>query len=164
MTRNDLASRPSRWFGWASGVLLIAAGCMQPLVTAAAAPQIPAGEARIWLYQGYEPPSGGANYSPTLIPTIIVNGTAVGTVPSGRVFYRDVLPGHYDIAIPNLADIHYPSAHFDLLPGQQAFIKIVVTRGNGITPRQHWSVFAPFLVSQQLAETEVLSLTADGQR
>src|ERR1700748_1843484 len=76
----------ARWLRWAGGPLLIAAGCALPLTATIAAPQTPAGEARIWFYRGYEPPSGGANYSPASIPTIVANGTYVGPAPSGSVF------------------------------------------------------------------------------
>jgi hypothetical protein len=78
--------------------LLIAAGCAEPLAMAVAAPQIPAGEARIWFYQGYET---NHRSSPALIPTVVANGTYVRPAPPRTVFYRDVPPGHYDITIPN---------------------------------------------------------------
>jgi hypothetical protein len=81
----------------ASGLVLIAAGCVQP-VAAIAAPQIAPGEARIWFYRGYEP---AINYSSTSIPTIAANGTYVGRASLGSVFYRDVPAGRYDIAILN---------------------------------------------------------------
>jgi hypothetical protein len=163
----DLTSRSPRWLQWASGLVLIAAGCAQPLAAAVAEPQIPAGQSRIWFYQGYEPPFGEANYSPASIPSILANGTYVGTASAGSVFYRDVPPGHYDITIPNPADVQYQSAHFELPAGQQAFIKIVLKRGNGILPSQHWSGFSALLVPEQLAQAEVPNLAADrgnGQR
>jgi hypothetical protein len=159
----DLTPRSPKWLQWASGLVLIAAGCIQPLAAAVAAPQIPAGQGRIWFYQGYEPPSGGANYAPASIPTIVANGTYVGTASSGSVFYRDVRPGRYDITIPNPDGFQYQSAHFELSPGQQAFIKIVLKRGNGILPSQHWSGFSALLVPEELAQAEVPSLAAAAQ-
>jgi hypothetical protein len=143
---------------------LIAAGCALPLTATIAAPQTPAGAARIWFYRGYEPPSGGANYSPASIPTILANGTYVGPAPSGSVFYRDVPPGPYDITIPNLGGFPHQSAILDLLPGQQAFVKIVLTRGNNSKPWQSWSGFGALLVPEQLARTEAPSLGADDGR
>lgn len=156
-----LTRRSPKWLRWASGLVLIAAGGVQPLAAAVIAPQIPAGQGRIWFYQGYEPPSGGANYSPASIPTIVANGTYVGTASSRSVFYRDVLPGRYDITIPNPGGFQYQSAHFELPAGQQAFIKIVLKRGNGILPSQHWSGFSALLVPEQLAQAEVSNLAAD---
>jgi hypothetical protein len=137
---------------------LIAAGGALPLAATIAAPQTPPDEARIWFYRGYEPPSGGANYSPASIPAIVANGTYVGPAPSGSVFYRDVPPGHYDITIPNPGGAQYPSANFDLLPGQQAFVEIVLIRGNSLRPWQHWSGFGALLVPQQLVQAEVPNL------
>jgi hypothetical protein len=129
---------------------LIAAGCTLPLAATIAAPQTLPDKARIWFYRGYEPPSGGANYSPASIPAIVANGTYVGPAPSGSVFYRDVPPGHYDITIPHPGGAQYPSANFYLLPGQQAFVEIALIRGNrGSTGR------AFLLVPEQLAQAEV---------
>ena len=79
-----------RWLQWATGLLLIVAAGTQPLVTAAAAPQIPAGAARIWFYQGYEPP--GRVAQATSIPTVVANGTDVGQAPPGTVCYRGCSP------------------------------------------------------------------------
>jgi hypothetical protein len=107
-----LTPRSRRWLQWASGLLLIAAGGAQPL--AAAAPPIRAGEARIWFYQ-YET----RVKSRALIPTIVANGTYIGSATPGTVFYRDLAPGHYEITIPNLSGFKYGSAHFDLAAGQQ---------------------------------------------
>jgi hypothetical protein len=70
----DPAPQPPRWLRWASGLLLIAAGSVQPLATAVAAPQTPAGEARIWFYRGDEPTTGNSG---TAIPTLAANGTYV---------------------------------------------------------------------------------------
>jgi hypothetical protein len=64
----DLTPRSRRWLQWASGLLLIVAGCAQSLA-AIAAPQIPSGQVRIWFYTGYEPP--GARGGTGSIPSII---------------------------------------------------------------------------------------------
>jgi hypothetical protein len=138
---------------------LVAAGCGQPLAMAIAAPQPPPGKARIWFYRGYEPPVG---YSPASIPTIAANGTYVGPAPSGSAFYRDVPAGRYDITIPNPAGFRYEAASFELLPGQQAFVKIILNRTNinGIRSPQR-SGFGALLVPEQVAEAEIPNLAAD---
>lgn len=79
-----------RWLQWASALVLIAVGCALPWAAVIAAPQTSPGKARIWFYRGYEPPAGAANYSPASIPTIVANGSYIGTAPSGSVFYRDL--------------------------------------------------------------------------
>ena len=83
------------WAKWASGLLLIVAGCTQPPATTqlpVAAPPVPAGQARIWFYRDWEP-SESLN-----LANIDVNGSYFGAVANGGVFYRDVSPGHYHIA------------------------------------------------------------------
>jgi hypothetical protein len=141
-------------------LLLIAAGGAQPLAMAAAAAQIPAGEARIWFYQYYETNHA---YSPALIPTVLANGTYVGPAPPRTVFYRDVPPGHYDIMVPNRFGFKFGSAHFDLAAGQQAFVKILYWR----LPRYHDLVhgapgFTALLVPEQVAQAEFANLIPDG--
>jgi hypothetical protein len=143
--------------------LLIAAGCAQPLAMAAAALPIPAGEARIWFYKGYEPP--GRVGQARSIPTIVANGTYVGQAPPGTVFYRDVPPGHYDITIPNPGDFNGSSAHFDLAAGQQAFVKLVFWKTGHDSPRTHTQGFSALLVPEQVAQAELANMIPDrGQR
>jgi hypothetical protein len=160
MRTHDRIRRPPRWLQRASGLLLIAATCTQPLVAAIAAPPIPAGVARIWFYQGYEPP-GRQSYTSALIPTIVANGTYVGQAPPGTVFYRDVPPGHYDITIPNRFGSDR-STRFDLAAGQQAFIKLVFWKGGHEVAQQQG--FAALLVPRQTAEAEVPNLAAEGRQ
>jgi hypothetical protein len=151
--------RSHRWLQWATGLLLIVAAGTQPRVTAAAAPQIPTGAARIWFYQGYEPPGRAAQV--TSIPTVVANGTYVGQAPPGTVFYRDVPPGHYDITIPGF---NGRSAHFDVGAGQQAFVKLVFrTTGGHDAPNAQG--LSALLVPEQIAQAELATVTPEaGQR
>jgi len=94
MTRG-FATRPSKRLLWASGLMLIAAGCANPAAmpeAPAAGPPVPAGQARIWFFREWEP-SESLN-----LANIDVNGSYFGSVANGGVFYRDVSPGHYHIA------------------------------------------------------------------
>lgn len=152
----DLSPLPPRWLQWASGLVLIAASCAQPLATAATAPQIPAGEARIWFYRGYEPPGRRAVIG-TMTPTIAVNGADIGPAADESAFYRDVPPGHYDVSIHAVPS--YRSARFDLAAGQQAYVKIIlIARCNDCKSSSQPSGFSALLVSPQTAETEVPGL------
>jgi hypothetical protein len=153
----DFIPRSRAWLRWASGLLLVAAGCVQAMATAIAAPQIPAGEARIWFYRGDEPMSGSSG---TAIPTIAANGTYVGSAEPGTVFYRDVSAGHYHVAVQAAGG--HESADFELPAGQQAYVKIVFHRGGTCKPWQHQWGFRAVLVSKQVAQAEVPSLSAEG--
>jgi Protein of unknown function (DUF2846) len=82
-----------RWLRWASGLLLIVAGCVEPPgAVSVAAPPIPSGQARVWFYRPWEP-SESLN-----LALIDMNDSYVGAVANGSAFYRDVPPGQYRIA------------------------------------------------------------------
>ena len=149
-----LTPRSRRWLQWVSGVLLIAAGCAQSLA-AIAAPQVASGQARIWFYNGYD-----TRRSTGSVPSIVVNGSYVAAAPPGTVFYRDVLPGHYDITIPDPHGFKHQSAQFDLAVGQQAYIKIIrvgLSAEYGSAPG-----FGALLVPEQVAQAEFANSTPDG--
>jgi hypothetical protein len=74
------------------------------------------------------------------------------------MFYRDLPPGRYDITIPNPGGFQNQSANFDLLLGQQAFVKIVLIRGNNSKPWQYWSGFGALLVPEQIAHADIPNL------
>jgi Protein of unknown function (DUF2846) len=121
MARNR-ASRPQRWLRWASGLVLIVTGCAEPPGSAqivAAAPPVPAGQARIWFYRPLEP-SESLN-----LAQIDMNGSYVGAVANGSAFYRDVPPGHYRIAPESFAKDFNQDRSVDVIPGQQLYVKIV---------------------------------------
>jgi hypothetical protein len=152
---------PRKWFRLASGLLLIATGCAQPLATAVTAPQIPAGQARIWFYRGYEDPGSNAKIG-TTTPTIAINGADIGPAADGSVFYRDVPAGHYDISIHAVPS--YGSPRFELATGQQAYVKIILNRrcNDCGSMASQPTGFSARLVSPQVAETDVPSLAAQG--
>ncbi|MGH7088130.1 MAG: hypothetical protein ACREFQ_04455 [Stellaceae bacterium] len=86
-------------------VLLALAACAPagpPYATVAGnLPPIPAGTARIFFYRWLEP------YE-TLAPTqAYLNGREVGVTEPGAVFYRDVPPGEYTVAVRS--DEPYPN-------------------------------------------------------
>src|ERR1700747_1135740 len=124
------------WAKWASGLLLIAAGCTQPPATAqipVVAPPVPAGQARIWFYRPWEP-SESLN-----LANIDVNGSYFGSVANGSAFYRDVPPGQYHIAPVSFVTNSNQDANVALVPGQQVYVKIVslVSWGSNDTASKH---------------------------
>jgi hypothetical protein len=117
MAQNSI---PRRWLQWASGLLLITAGCAEPPAQVpAAVPPVPAGQARIWFYRPYEP-------SETFnLARIDMNGSYIGAVENGAAFYRDVPPGHYHIAPESFGRDFNQDKDVDPGPGQQFYVKIV---------------------------------------
>src|ERR1700747_2117317 len=105
---------------WMSGLLLLAAGCADPSTTAqvsAAAPPVPAGQARIWFYRPLE-------LSESLnLANIDVNSRYFGSVANGGVFYRDVSPGHYHIAPQSYGQDFNQDQDVDLAARKQVYCK-----------------------------------------
>jgi Protein of unknown function (DUF2846) len=117
--------RPQRRLKWASGLLLITAGCVEPPDTAqlpAAAPPVPAGQARIWFYRDWEP-SESLN-----LANIDLNGGYFGSIANGGVFYRDVSPGHYHIAPQSYGQDFSQDKDVDLAAGQQVYCSVASLR------------------------------------
>jgi hypothetical protein len=112
MAKNGVSRR---WLRWASGLLLIAAGCAEPLATVpVAAPLVPVGQARIWFYRPYEP-SESLN-----LANINVNGNLFGAVANGSAIYRDVPPGHYHIAPNSFGQDFNQDKDVDLAPANSS--------------------------------------------
>jgi uncharacterized protein DUF2846 len=146
--------KPRRLVLWASGLLAIAAGCAEPPTTAqAVAPPVPAGQARIWVYRPWEP-SESLN-----LADIYVNGSYFGSVENGSAFYRDISPGPYHIAPVSFVHDVSQDTNVELVPGQQAFVKIVSLRswgGNDTASRNiARDAFWAWLIPPQVAAAEI---------
>jgi len=85
---------------------------------AAQVPRVPSDRARIFFYRDYEP------YDSLGRPDITLNGKVAGVSEPGGVFYRDVAPGEYRVAISH--DTLYPNEDktISLAAGSTAFVKI----------------------------------------
>ena len=57
-----------------------------------------------------------------------MNGSYFGSVANGGVFYRDVPPGHYDIAPQSYGHDFNQDRDVDLAPGHRLYVKIVSLR------------------------------------
>ena len=121
MTRAP-ASRPRRLLQWASGLLLIVAGCAESRATAqvaATTPPVPASQARVWFYRPSEP------YESLNLARIDMNDSDIGSVANGNAFYLDVPLGHYRIVPESFGRDINQDRNVDLAPGQQLYAKIV---------------------------------------
>ena len=155
MTREP-APGPRRWRQWASGLLLIVAGCANAggsAQIAAAAPPVSAGQARIWFYRPLEP------YESLNLAQINMNDGYVGAVANGSAFYRDVAPGVYHIAPESWAHDFNQDTNVALVPGQQVYVKIVSlgswavgVSGSRIIQRD---TFYAWLIPPQVARVEM---------
>jgi hypothetical protein len=143
-----------------SALLLATAGCAQPAVTGSVGvPPVPAGEARVWFYRDYEPYAGKGR------PAIAANGAFVGQAELGGAFYRNVPPGQYRVTVESFGVDTNQTASLDLLPGQQAYVKIVsnpewVSGGN----QTEWErpTFYAWRVPNEIAQADVAHLTFYG--
>ena len=152
--RRDPTPQPPRSMLWASGLLLIAAGCAEPPATAqvaVAAPPVQAGQARIWFYRSLEP------YGSLNLARIDMNGSYVGA--NGSAFNRDDPPGHYHIAPESFGRDVNQDANVDLTPGQQVYIKIVSLEswGTSVSSCKNCvrDAFYAWLIPPDVAQVEI---------
>jgi len=154
----DPALCPPRWLLWASGLLLILAGCAgaggSAQVSAVALP-VPAGQGRIWLYRAWEP-SESLN-----LANVEVNGDYFGSVANGSAFYRDVPPGRYHIAPVSFVPNSRQDTNVELAAGQQLYVKIVSLSawGSGNTAAKNIDrdAFWAWVIPPQVAQGEITS-------
>ena len=111
----------SRWFP----ALLIASltGCGGPQgplfpQVATTLPPVAPDRARIYFYRDYEP------YESLAVTDIFLNGATVGVSMPGAVFYRDVAPGTYDIAVYSVGALPNADKHVALKAGNIAYAKV----------------------------------------
>ena len=109
-----------RLLGQATGslVMLLATACATPPAPQVATPP-PPGQARIWFYRLWDP-SESLNAA-----NIDVNGVYFGSVELGSAFYRDVVPGVYQIAPQNKYLDYNQNTNVAVGPGQQVFIAVL---------------------------------------
>lgn len=112
----DPRLRSRKWGKLIGGVLLLSSSCAPP---PPAQFPLPAGQARIWFYRDWQP-SESLN-----LANVDVNGAYFGSIANGSAIYRDVPPGHYHIAPASFVPNSRQDTVVELVPGQQAYVKIV---------------------------------------
>jgi hypothetical protein len=147
----------------AAGMLLLAAIMLFPMVPAHAqdaaypAPQatpVPPGMARLWIYREYEP------YESLATPYVRLNGAIIGVSQPGGVFHRDVAPGTYPVTVDSIGMDVNQFATVSLAPGEQAFIKVLVSNSWDSGGRGSWArdTFYTWQIQPEAAETEIAHL------
>jgi hypothetical protein len=103
--------------------LALAACVAQPAgpapVSPSAAPPIPAGQARLWLYRDYQP---SVSFN---LANISVNGARVASVPAfGPGIYHDVPPGEYRIMPEDFVSAPNQGTTVTVAPGDLVYLQI----------------------------------------
>lgn len=104
--------------------LLVVAGCaVQPPgpapVEPSAAPPIPPGQARLWLYRDYQP---SVSFN---LANISINGARAASVPAfGPGVYRDVPPGQYRIMPEDFVSAPSQGTSVTVGPGDLVYLQI----------------------------------------
>lgn len=104
--------------------LTILAGCTvppvgPPSVVPSAAPPIPPGQARLWLYRDYQP---SVSFN---LANISVNGARVASVPAfGPGIYHDVPPGEYRIMPEDFVSAASQGTTVTVAPGDLVYLQI----------------------------------------
>jgi hypothetical protein len=130
---------------------------VEPYPTARPASPAP-GMARIWIFREYEP------YESLATPYVRLNGAVIGVSQPGGVFYRDVAPGTYAVTVDSDGTDTNQFATISLAPGQQAFIKVLVSNswdsGGGGERGGGWArdTFYTWQIQPQAAEPEIARL------
>jgi hypothetical protein len=146
-------------------VLLATAACSQlPATASVSVPPIPAGQARVWFYRDEGP------YTSQVRADVRMNEAVVGELEPRGAFYRDTAPGRYHVAADSYAADPYAARDIDLVPGQQAYFKILsennVIGGAGLssdsgTSRSNFDVW---LMPPAVAQRDVAGSPFDGGR
>jgi hypothetical protein len=86
-------------------------------------PPVPAGAGRVWVYRN------DYQYEADETPYVRLNGQIAGIIQPNGVFYRDVAPGYYTVAVDSYgAPYPHQFAEFNLGAGQEAFVKVLSMR------------------------------------
>jgi hypothetical protein len=116
------------------------------------------GMVRIWIFREYEP------YESLATPYVRLNGAVVGVSQPGGVFYRDVPTGTYTVTVDSTGTDTNQFATVSLAPGQQAFIKVLVSdnwdSGGGGDRTGGWArdTFYTWQIEPQAAAAEIARL------
>jgi hypothetical protein len=141
-------------------LLLLAACALTPAESPAAFTPLAPGMARIVFFREI------GTYDPAAVLTVALNDKAVGTLPRGDAFYRDVTPGTYTITFSPTRSV--PDQFKAITPGagEVFYVKLIPrpdmvcagTEGSGSGPCDI-SGFTSEVVDPALAQREMQTLS-----
>lgn len=113
-------------------------------------PPIPPEGVRIWFYRVYDPTESKGRFY------IYINGAIVGISEQGYAYYRDVLPGLYDVSVESYGRDLFQFRDVALVPGQQAYVKILSLR-SWVESGRNFSrdTFYVLVVPRTVAQAEI---------
>lgn len=144
---------------WLMPLVLIAgllSGCAGS-PDAASEPPVPAGMARLYFYRVLNP------YDPVVWTEVALNGAPVGSSGPGRIFYRDVAPGTYEITAHT--DELYPHQFktVAVAAGSTTFVKIEPQPVWNVTGRQaSGNTFSVSIIEPSVARHEIEEIRRTG--
>ena len=110
--------------GGAVAIVVVMLGCA--VLSRSGAATMPGGPppeyARIWLYRDYQP------YVSLARPYVRFNGRIVGISEPGGAFFRDVMPGGYEITVDSQGHDVNQFAHATVVAGQQIYVEVDALR------------------------------------
>lgn len=102
--------------------VLVAGAPFSPAGATNLSPGPAAGYARIWLYRDYQP------YVTLARPYVRLNGRIVGISEPGGAFYRDVVPGRYEVSVDSPGRDVNQFAGVTVNAGQEIYVEVDALR------------------------------------
>lgn len=148
---------------FALGLLALAGCAPQPQQVASKAqdPPLQSGMARVWFFRQADP-TGGNVYAGE--PIVYANGTPVGAIPQGTVFFHDFTSGKYRFTVQPFGTPTREHDTVELVPGQQAYLQVQWEPAWEANRVGGGSSFTILSFSPEVAQQYIPTLTNLGQR
>ncbi len=99
-------------------LVFLLAGCATPAEAPSAYVPQPPGTARLVFYRAFH------YYGPSLVLTLALNNSVIGTLPQNAAIYRDVAPGTYTISFSPTRSAPSQFTTVTVAPSNVFFVKI----------------------------------------
>jgi hypothetical protein len=151
----------SAWLGLC--LLAFAACAPQPTAgtSAAEAPAVGQGLARVWFFRQADPP-GGNVYAAD--PIVYANGAPVGDLKQGTIFFHDFPPAKYRFTVQPFGTPTREHDTLQLVPGTQSYVQVEWEANWQTGARTGGSSFTVETSPPEVARQYLPTLTNLGQR